>query len=150
MPLLNENIEKQIRQVFEGLERTVKLVVFTQNGSGDLGAECEMCDDTRQLIEEVATLSSKISVEVLDISNDAPAAERYRVDKVPAVVVLGGEDQKDWGIRLYGIPSGFEFRSLIEDLLLAGTRKPDLKPETLRALSRLKKPVHIQVYVTPT
>jgi glutaredoxin-like protein len=150
MSLLTENIEKQIRQIFEALEKPVKLVLFTTAETGDSDADCPMCNDTQQLIEEVAALSNKIFVEVLDFREDALAAEQYQVDKVPAIVVLGGEDNKDWGIRLYGIPSGHEFSSLIEDILMASTRKPELRAETMRTLDRLKEPVHIQVYVTPT
>lgn len=150
MRLLTENIEKQIRQVFEAMERPVKLLVFTRAETQEPDDECQMCNETRQLIEEVAALSNKITVEIFDIREDALAAEQYHVDKVPAIVVSGGDDDKDWGIRLYGIPSGHEFSSLIEDILTASTRKTGLKAETLRVLDHLKEPVHIQVYVTPT
>ena len=154
MALINETIQNQIRQVFAGLQGPVKLLMFSQ-GSGRLPPdgvptiECQMCSDTRLLIEEVAELSDKISVEVHDFVDDEELAKQYRVDKIPAIAILG-EGDKDYGIRLYGIPSGYEFSSLIEDILLVSRGTHNLNPETMEALGRLNKPVHIQVYVTPT
>ncbi len=149
MSLLNESIQDQVRQMFEKIEAPVKLLMFTQGEGGAL--ECDMCADTRALITEIAELSDKLSVDVQDFVADSELAETYKVDKIPAVVVLPDEPEpKDYGIRLFGIPAGYEFSTLIEDILMVGQRDSGLSPETLEALGRLDKPVHIQVYVTPT
>lgn len=149
MALLNESIQNQVRQVFDKIESPVKLIMFTQGEGGAL--ECSMCADTRNLVTEVAELSDKVSVEVYDFLADKELAEKYRVDKIPALVVLPDEPQaQDYGIRLYGIPAGYEFSSLIEDILLVGSRKSGLSEQTLQELAKLDQPVHIQVYVTPT
>ena len=145
MALLNESIQKQVRQVFNQIKNPVRLLVFTQGEGGAL--ECQMCQDTRQLIEEVASLSDKVSVEVYDFVGDAKIAEQHGVDKIPAVVILG---DKDYGIRFYGIPSGYEFSSLIEGIVAVGGRQASLSKTTLDEIQRLNKPVHIQVFVTPT
>ena len=145
MALLNESIQKQVRKVFNQIKNPVRLLVFTQGEGGAL--ECQMCQDTRQLIEEVASLSDKVSVEVYDFVGDAKIAEQHGVDKIPAVVILG---DKDYGIRFYGIPSGYEFSSLIEGIVAVGGRQASLSKTTLDEIQRLNKPVHIQVFVTPT
>lgn len=145
MTLLNENIQKQVRQFFEKIQNPVRLLIFTQGEGGAL--ECQMCQDTRQLVEEVALLSEKISLEVYDFLGDAKVAEQYGVDKIPAVVIAG---DKDYGVRLYGIPSGYEFSSLIEAIVAVGRRQPSLNKKTLQEIQRLDKPVHLQVFVTPT
>lgn len=145
MALLNANIQKQVRQVFESIQKPVRLLMFTQGEGGAL--ECQMCHDTRQLIEEVASLSDKISLEVYDFVGDAKIAEAYGVDKIPAVVIAG---EKDYGVRFYGIPSGYEFSSLIEGIVAVGRREPSLSKKTLQEIQKLNKPVHIQVFVTPT
>ena len=73
------------------------------------------------------------------------------MDKIPALAVTrGGAEPKDYGIRLYGIPSGYEFATLIEDIKLVSRGRADLAAPTQQALAQLTKPVHIQVYVTPT
>jgi len=49
-------------------------------------------------------------------------AEKYGIDKIPAIAILrGGDEPKDYGIRFYGIPSGYEFTSLIEDIMMVSS-----------------------------
>jgi hypothetical protein len=74
-------------------------------------------------------------------------AEALGIDKLPAVAIVGA---KDYGIRLYGIPAGYEFGSLIEDIRLVSEGESGLSPETRKMVSKLTKPVRIQVFITPT
>jgi glutaredoxin-like protein len=148
MSPLNDNIQKQIREAFEALTGPVKIVMFTQ---GETVPECEYCADTRQLLEEVSALSSKITLEVRDFVREVSLAEQYHIDKIPAVAVLsGGDTPKDYGIRLYGVPAGYEFSTLIEDILMVSQRKSALNVKTLDELKKVTRPVNIQVFVTPT
>jgi glutaredoxin-like protein len=148
MSLLNDQIEKQLRQAFEALTGPVKIVMFTQ---GESALECEYCAETRQLLEEISALSGKITLEVVDFVRDAKLAEQYHIDKIPAVAILsGGDTFKDYGIRLYGMPAGYEFSTLIEDILMVSQQKSALNARTLNELKKLTQPVTIQVFVTPT
>jgi glutaredoxin-like protein len=149
MSIIPVEIQTQVREVFQGLEGSVKMIMFTQGDAG--GLECGMCEETRQLVEEVASLSGKIEFQLVDLVKDMDIAARYNIEKTPAVAVLsGGSQPKDYGIRLFGIPSGYEFSSLIEDILLVSRGTIDLSPNTLKNLEKLENPVHIQVFVTPT
>jgi glutaredoxin-like protein len=149
MSLLNDSIQKQVREMFAKIEAPVKLLMFTQGEGGAL--ECDMCADTRQLVTEIAELSEKLRVEVHDFVADSALAQEYKIDKIPAVAILPDDPQpKDYGVRLYGIPAGYEFSTLIEDILMVGRRDAGLSPQTQAELKRLDRPVHIQVYVTPT
>ncbi|MFN4294688.1 MAG: protein disulfide oxidoreductase [Thermoflexales bacterium] len=149
MALLNSTIQQQVREALAAMKRPVKLLMFTQGANGVV--ECAFCAETRALLEEVAALSDKLTLEVRDFVADAALAEAYRIDKIPAVAVLGdGAQPKDYGIRLYGIPSGYEFGTLIEDILMVSRGEAGLQPQTMNELKRLDAPVHIQVFVTPT
>ena len=149
MPLMDEKIRKQVRTALAGMTRPVKIVMFTQGEGGAL--ECDYCSETRELVEELAGLSDKLSVEVRDFQGDEALAVKYGVDKIPALVILAdGAEPKDYGIRLYGVPAGYEFSTLIEDLRMLGAGDPALSEDTLKALRGLTEPVHIQVFVTPT
>jgi len=149
MALLDDKVRKQVTAALAGITKPVKMVMFTQGDGGAL--ECEYCGQTRELVQEVAALSDKVTVEVKDFTADADDARKYGVDKIPAVVLLSdGETPKDHGIRLYGVPAGYEFSTLIEDLRMVGSGDAGLKPETMNALATLTRPVHIQVFVTPT
>lgn len=145
MSLLNENDRKQLVDEFSGLQHPVKIVVFTQE------FECQFCRETRQIAEEIATLSDHISLEIYDFEADSEVAEQYSIDKIPAtILMLGGDSPKDYGIRYYGIPSGYEFSSLVQDILMIGAGDTGLSDVTQEWLTSLKEPVHLQVFVTPT
>jgi glutaredoxin-like protein len=149
MSLLNPEIQAQVRELFAGLDTPVKLLYFTQREGGAL--ECELCVATGELVAEIAALSDRITLEVHDFVAGAELAAQYGVDKIPAIVPLqAGEQPKDFGIRFYGIPSGYEFTSLVEGIRLVSAGTPELRPETLDAVARLDRPAHLQVYITPT
>ena len=144
--LLNDDITNQIREVFAGLKNPVHIMFFGSQ------TNCDYCDDTRQLVEEVAVLSDLLSIEIYDMEADADLAAKYNVDKAPGVVIAAKEGQQitDFGVRLAGIPSGHEFSSLIQDIILVSNRDSGLNPQTREFLKVLDKPVILQVFVTPT
>ncbi len=144
--LLNADIENQLRELFADLKQPVSALLFTSQ------EECVYCEQTRQLLEEVTALDDKMELRVLDIDENGDLARQYRVDKTPALALLArdGEELIDYGIRFYGIPSGHEFTSLIHDLLLVSKRESGLDEKTRAFLAGLDKPVHLQVFVTPT
>lgn len=143
MSLMDTQTQEQVRSLLREVKRPVTLVVFTQE------FECGYCKETRQIAEEVAALNDLVSVAVHDFVADEALAQRMGIDKIPAIAVLG-PDSKDYGIRFYGIPSGYEFTSLLESILLVGTETLNLDRSTLQYLQSLQQPVHLQVFVTPT
>jgi glutaredoxin-like protein len=144
--LLNDEIIGQIREVFNDLKNPVHMLFFGSKNN------CAYCDDTRQLVEELAAISDMLSVAVYDMETDSDLAARYNVDKAPGLVIAAkeGEQITDFGVRLSGIPSGHEFTSLIQDILLVSNRDSGLNPQTRAFLKDLDKPVLLQVFVTPT
>lgn len=141
MPLFNAEVEEQVSQQLSDLTGAVRLVMFTQD------FECQYCAQTRELVTEVAKLSDRVTAEVYDFVADEEEAEKLGVDKIPAVAVIGDHD---FGIRFYGIPSGYEFTSFLEAIKFAAAGETDLGEDMLAALSQLSTPVHMQVFVTPT
>jgi glutaredoxin-like protein len=144
--LLSEDIKEQIQQLFGELEEPVKILFFGKK------AECEYCDDTQKLVEEVIALSDKLEMEAYDLDEDAEISRQYRVDKTPGLVITNqnGTGLQDYGIRFAGIPSGHEFSSLIQDIILVSRKDSGLSKETRKFLSDLDQPVLLQVFVTPT
>lgn len=146
MAMLNDKIIEQVREELARLESAVKLVVFTQKN------ECQYCAETRQLIEEVAALDARLTVEVFDLVDDAEMAAQFNVDKIPAVALvgMGAESEVDYGIRFYGIPSGYEFSTLIQDIVMVSRGDAGLSEAAMAKLAQLERAVHLQVFVTPT
>lgn len=119
--------------------------MFTQD------QDCQYCSETQMLVEEVSALSENVHAEIIPFDPDETQALTYGIDKVPAIVVLSGDKTpRDYGIRYYGIPSGYEFTSLIEDIFMVAEGKSGLSADTQEKLAALTTPVHLQVFVTPT
>ncbi len=142
MAILSESDRERVRERLAKLERPVKLLHFTQE------LECPSCSATRQLLHELASVSDKLCLETHDFVLERELAERYGVDKVPATVLLAGG--KDYGIRYYGAPAGYEFNALLEDILMVARGDSGLARETRAKLAELDRPVHVEVFVTPT
>ncbi len=141
MALLNAEIRKDVQAALADLHAPVTFKVFTQ------AFECQYCKETRELVQEVAELSAKVSVEVYDFVQDKALADSLGIDKVPGMAVIGA---KDYGIRMFGIPSGYEFGGLIESIKLVSEGDSGLAPNTRKEIAKLTKPVTMQVFITPT
>jgi glutaredoxin-like protein len=142
MSLLNDKDAKFLRDHFkQQLQKPVKLLFFTQT------IACQFCRETEQILTEVAGLSDKIALETYNFVTDKTVADQYGVDKIPATVVMS---DVDYGMRYYGIPSGYEFTSLVEDIVDVSRGKSGLSEESLKQIAQIKDPIHIQVFVTPT
>jgi glutaredoxin-like protein len=137
----DEHKEHVKSELAEKMEKPVKTIMFTQE------IECKFCAETRQLIQELAALNEKIKVEIYDFVADSEKAKQYGIDKVPAIAVVG---EKDYGVRFYGLPYGYEFQTLIEAVLNVSRGKTNVSDKTRELLKEIKTPVHIQVFVTLT
>jgi alkyl hydroperoxide reductase subunit AhpF len=144
--LLTDGIEKQIGELFARLKEPVHIILFASQQNSEDSREA------RQLAEEVVVLSDKLSLENRDIHADAALADQYHVTQAPAMVIaaMDGEVVTDRGIRMLGIPSGHDFSAFIHDLLLVSSRDSGLTADTREYLKTIEKPVHLQVFVTPT
>ncbi len=125
----------------DNLVHPVVLRFFTQE------VECETCRDVRALLEEVVALSPLLRLSVHNFLLEKEVALSFRIDKIPAFAVEG---DRDYGIRFFGTPSGYEFSSLIETIVFVSQRVTDLSETTKAFLRSLNRDVHIQVFVTPT
>jgi glutaredoxin-like protein len=142
MSLIPDDKKETLRNdLKERMVEPVKIVLFTQE------VECRFCSDTRQLVQEIATLNDKINVEVYDFMVDATKAQELKIEKIPALAIIG---KKDYGVRIYGIPYGYELQTLIAAVIGVSTGKTDLSDKTKAILADVKAPVHIQVFVTLT
>jgi glutaredoxin-like protein len=141
MSMLKDKDKEQVQKQLEGLINPVQLVMFTQT------IECEFCVEARALVEEVASLSDKVQAVIYNFVTDKDRADDYGVDKIPAIAVIG---EKDYGVRFYGIPAGYEFASLIEAINTVSKGESELSEATKEALAEIDEPVHFQVFVTPT
>lgn len=149
MPFIGEKDRNYLRDIFNReLTNDVKLLFFTQkSGLFVPGVECEYCKETGELLKELSEISDKIKLEVYDFISDKEVVDKYAIERIPAIVIAGEED---YGIRFYGIPSGYEFSSLIETIIDVSKRETKLSKDIKEKLAKIDKDVTIQVFVTPT
>lgn len=154
MAILSPQVREATKAKFDAdLENKITIVHFTQE-PGRLvlpdylkSQDCFFCKETKELLEEVQALSDKIELAVYDFVSDKEKTAGHGIDKIPGTVVMG---EQDYGIRFYGIPSGYEYSSLIEAIVDVSRRRTELSQPTKEALRGIDRPVHIQVFVTPT
>jgi len=143
MGLLSAQDEVVLKQHLSTITQPVQLLLFTQAFGGS-----ESGPVAKQILDEIAGLNDKITVVEKNFVLDLDDKAKYKVDKAPAIVILGND--VDTRMRMYGAPTGYEFVGLVEAILLAGTGKIDLEPETMAWVQAVTTPTHIQVFSTPT
>src|SRR5215475_10448738 len=147
MGLISATDQERLREVFGEMSRPVRLLFFTQA----LG--CETCLQTRQILDELPALSDKITLEEVAFILEPDRAKQYEIDRVPAVALVGQDEtggERDSKIRFLGAPSGYEFMSLIQAVLLVGGRPSMLSDESLKRVAAVTTPTKVHVFTTPT
>lgn len=142
MALIDDGVAGELRKAFAALGRPVRLAVFS-DAEGDAPA-----DEIRQLVEELAALEPRLSAEAHSADLNGTRARELGIERAPAIAVLG--EAVDHGVRLYGLPGGYEFGALVEAVLDVSRGDSGLLPETRSALAGLEHEVRIRVFSTPT
>jgi len=140
---LDADDREELRKRFEeNLVNKVRLIHFTRE------LDCQYCKETKQLLTELSELSDKIQLEVYNFYTDTDKVAEFKIDKVPATVIAS--EDKDYGIRYFGIPSGYEFASLLSDIEMVSRGVSGLSQRSIEKIKEIDVPLHIQVFVTPT
>jgi glutaredoxin-like protein len=132
--------EIEIKKRLSQLDHDVRVILFTQS------LNCETCPDTERLLKAVAELSERVKLEILNPMIDRERAQQYNITRVPAIIIEG---ERDYGIRYFGIPAGYEFASLLEDLVITGKRQSGLSDASKEWIGKLTEPLNLKVFVTP-
>jgi glutaredoxin-like protein len=143
---LDEKIIKQVEHAFAEMQEPVQVLYF---GSKD---QCDTCAETQQLLEEVSAVNDKVELKVYSLQENRDIAERFNVTNAPGIVVAAKDNAevRNLGVQFSGTPSGYEFSTLINDVLAVSRRDSGLSNTTREFLKQLDQPVHLQVFVTPS
>jgi glutaredoxin-like protein len=149
MALLTPEDQQQLRADFAQMSRQVHLIFFTQT------LDCETCLQTRQILDELPPLSDRIVIDEVNFILEPERAAQYGIDRVPALALASASDDamgslEDSRMRFLGIPAGYEFISLIQAILIAGGRPPNLTEASRRQLAVVDRPITLRVFSTPT
>lgn len=150
MAIISPEDRQTLQTLFEKeLQDGVNITYFTQRESVLIvpGQECSYCKETRELLEELTVISHKLRLTVKDFVRDEQEAQSLGIMRIPAFILQG---HTKGAVRYFGIPAGYEFSTLIEDLIDVSKGTTNLSEKTREALATVDQDLHIQVFVTPT
>jgi len=136
--ILKRHEREYVENVFKFLKEKVKISFFSQKPENQAGRE------TLDILNEISSISDKLYLTVYDFEENRSKAEGYHIDKTPAIVAEG---IKDYGIRFFGVPSGYLVSSLIEGVVQVSKGESELTDETKQKLSEVVKPLRLDVFV---
>lgn len=144
MPLLSEQDQQVVSNRLAVIKSPVKILFFTQTFDAP-----DTAIIAKQVLDEVVSLSDQVSLEEVNFVLEKERATTYGIEGIPAVVLLRGDE--DTRIRFLGAPAGYEFASLVEAVVLAGTGESGLTPESKALVAtHVTEATEILVFVTPS
>ena len=142
MALLSEKDIKYVSELFsKNLAREVHLALFT-----DPEGQCEYCERTVELLRELAAVDKRLILEVKDITKERENARRLGINKAPGLAISARD--REVHLLYFGIPAGYQFAALLDDIVDVSNGKTRLAPTTVAQLSKIGKIVEISVFVT--
>lgn len=144
----DEQVATEIKERFSEMVHPVKLVVFSQ------ALQHPESEEVKRLVEELATLDSRLAVESKNFLIDEESARSLKVHHIPGLAILragvDGSPDIDYGVRFFGLPMQYDFGVLIDGIVDVSKGESGLDPATIEALQAITQPVHLQVFSTPT
>jgi alkyl hydroperoxide reductase subunit AhpF len=153
VPILSAADAAKVESFFrDNLQAPVTIELYTEKKSALFvpgRRECEYCAETEELLSDVVNLSDQLTLEVKDVrsSPDVLTMANVAADLTPAFILKGANRGQ---VRYFGIPAGYEFSTLIQDVVDVATGVTRLSQSTKAELASLGEDVHIRVFVTPT
>ncbi|NDC61189.1 MAG: alkyl hydroperoxide reductase subunit F [Betaproteobacteria bacterium] len=125
--MLDTALKTQLQAYLQNLRHPIRLIASLDRS--------EHSADMRALLNEIASLSDKVSVD--------ESGQHAR--KPSFVVAKEGESQ---GVRFAAIPLGHEFTSLVLALLWTGGHPPKVEPELLAQIQAMDQGMKLEVYMS--
>ncbi|PEE24913.1 alkyl hydroperoxide reductase subunit F [Bacillus toyonensis] len=124
--ILDADIKTQLSQYLQLMENDILLKV----SSGDDNVSKDMLS----LVDELATMSSKITV------------EKVELERIPSFSV--NRPDEDTGVVFAGIPLGHEFTSLVLALLQVSGRAPKVEQKLIDQIKNIQGEYHFESYIS--
>lgn len=140
--MLDKDTQNKVREILQELTQPVKIVLIKNEG--------EYSDIVEQLLDELKELDERIIVNSYHSDSEEARTYQFENDLLPALLILDN-DGKDYRIRYYGIPSGYEFTTLLQNIIAVSNKTVNsFTKENIEKLANINKELRIRVFVTPT
>ena len=124
--ILDADIKTQLSQYLQLMENDILLKVSAGND--------DVSKDMLALVDELATMSSKITV------------EKVELERTPSFSV--NRPGEDTGVVFAGIPLGHEFTSLVLALLQVSGRAPKVEQKLIAQIKNIQGEYHFESYIS--
>jgi len=138
--MLSEKDKIYVRKTLDGMKDEVRLTLFSRDGG-----DCKYCGEAEGLLSDIAAAAPRVTVEILSLKKDAARAKQLGIDKVSGIALIG---KKDYDLRYFGLPSGYDFIPFVESIRAVGDDNAGVSAESAARLATLTKPVQLSVFVT--
>lgn len=137
---MDDATKEQVIELFSGIVNDVTVHLFLEE------INCLYCNDTKDMVEQLAELSDRIIVVEHKGSLDSDDAKEMGIERYPAIVLHG---KKKYNVKFYGIPAGHEFGALVGSIIDVSTGTAPLPLDVIEDIISIDKPINIKVFVTP-
>jgi len=111
----------EIEKRFEDLKEPVTILLHKPQG------KAELVEDFVPVLEELCSISDKLTYKgMVEMETDEDII--HDVEMFPSLVLLD-KDEKDYGIRFYGVPTSRFFQSFIRTIILLSSGEHGLEDE---------------------
>lgn len=136
MDLIDEATKQQVEKTLSNMESDVELLFFE--------AEGQFTNEIKQLISEISEINPKVKVSFFKVGDEN--SQKYNVNEGPVIKLVSKHIKGD--VRIYGIPSGYEFASLLYMLNVSSNGKVD--GPLVEVSKKITKETKLEVFVSPT
>ena len=125
--MLDATIKTQLKAYLERLQTPIELIATLDDS--------DKAQEVRSLLDDIATLSTKVSVRNDGSDSRKPSFAVTRPGEVPRIAFAG-------------IPMGHEFTSLVLALLQTGGHPPKVEPEVIEQIKAIPGKFHFETFIS--
>lgn len=142
MRIIHEDYVDEVKNYLKNLRDDVRVLIFTQK------YRCSGCREAEDLCVDLSELSNKILLEKYVYEFNRDRFNEYNVTYVPTIIIVS--PHTGGMARFLGVPLGYEFMSLLEDIIHASTGEFELPKSLINSVIGIKSKVNLKVFVTLT
>jgi len=137
--VLDQAVIDQLKEMFAGISHDIPVYLFSRKDENEIEVQVG-----REILSAFASVSKRIKFKEYNLSHKQ--AKKWGVSQSPTIVFA----PELYRIHYLGIPLGEEGRTLVETLMLVGSRASRVNEQTQRVLARIDSPRKLRVFVSPT
>jgi glutaredoxin-like protein len=135
MSLLDDSSKREVKKSLSSMQSDVNILFFEDEG--------EFVNETKELLKDINEINPKVKINFYKVGDDI--SNKYEIKKGPVIKMMGEHIKGD--LRMYGIPSGYEFQAFLEMLKIASIGK--INGSLLNISEKIKNKLKLEVFVSP-